>query len=74
MQIICRSLQNLLKGWDGDDVLDDDDDDGNNRDGDDDGLPTYSHNDKIPPWWGNVSNDKGVKFPPYISYSARPQC
>ena len=28
--------------------------------GDDDGgLPAYSHNDKIPPWWGNVSNDKG---------------
>ena len=23
------------------------------------GLPAYSHNDKIPPWWGNVSNDKG---------------
>ena len=27
-------------------------------DDDDDGLPAYSHNDKIPPWWGNVSNDK----------------
>ena len=26
---------------------------------DDDGLPAYSHHDKIPPWWGNVSNDKG---------------
>ena len=23
------------------------------------GLPAYSHHDKIPPWWGNVSNDKG---------------
>ena len=23
------------------------------------GLPAYSHNDRIPPWWGNVSNDKG---------------
>ena len=22
------------------------------------GLPAYSHHDKIPPWWGNVSNDK----------------
>ena len=60
MQIICRSLPNLLKGCEGDDVLDDDDDaDSNNRGGDDDGLPAYSHNDKIPPWWGNVSNDKG---------------
>ena len=60
MQIICSSLPNLLKGCEGDDVLDDDDDDdGNNRDGDDDGLPAYSHHDKIPPWWGNVSNDKG---------------
>ena len=28
-------------------------------DGDDDVLPVYSHHDKIPPWWGNVSNDKG---------------
>ena len=26
---------------------------------DDDGLPAYSHHDKIPPWWGNVSNDEG---------------
>ena len=34
---------------------DDDDDD----DDDDDGLPAYSHHDKMPPWWGNVSNDKG---------------
>ena len=25
----------------------------------DHGLPAYSNNDKIPPWWGNVSNDKG---------------
>ena len=25
----------------------------------DDGWPAYSHHDKIPPWWGNVSNDKG---------------
>ena len=23
------------------------------------GLPAYSHHDKIPPWFGNVSNDKG---------------
>ena len=28
-------------------------------DDDDDGLPAYSHHDKIPPWWGNVINDKG---------------
>ena len=21
--------------------------------------PAYSHHDKIPPWWGNVSNDEG---------------
>ena len=26
---------------------------------DDDGLPAYYHHDKIQPWWGNVSNDKG---------------
>ena len=26
---------------------------------DDDGYPAYSHHDKIPPWWGNVSNDEG---------------
>ena len=25
----------------------------------DDGYPAYSHPDKIPPWWGNVSNDEG---------------
>ena len=24
---------------------------------DDDGYPAHSHHDKIPPWWGNVSND-----------------
>ena len=28
-------------------------------DGDDGDYPAYSHHDKIPPWWGNVSNDKG---------------
>ena len=38
--------------WDGGGRDFDDDDD-------DDGLPAYSHHDKIPPWWGNVSNDKG---------------
>ena len=36
------------------------DDNPDDFDGDgDDGLPAYSHNEKIPPWWGNVSNDKG---------------
>ena len=30
-----------------------------NIDNDKIGLPAYSHHDKIPPWWGNVSNDKG---------------
>ena len=43
------------------DIGDDDDDD---RD-----WPAYSHHDKIPPWWGNVSNDKGQvsdKIPPYM--------
>ena len=35
------------------DVDDDDEDD------DDYGLPAHSHHDNIPPWWGNVSNDKG---------------
>ena len=52
-----------------DDGDDDDDDDGN--DGDNGGLPAYSHHNKIPPWWGNVSNDKGLNvsvsnFPPYM--------
>ena len=28
-------------------------------DGDDDGLPAYSHHDKITQWWECVSNDKG---------------
>ena len=23
------------------------------------GYPAYSHHDKIPPWWGSVSNDEG---------------
>ena len=23
------------------------------------GYPAHSHHDKIPPWWGNVRNDKG---------------
>ena len=23
------------------------------------GYPAYSHHDKVPPWWGNVSNDEG---------------
>ena len=22
------------------------------------GYPAYSHHDKIPPWWGNVNNEK----------------
>ena len=26
---------------------------------DDDGYPAHSQHDKIPPWWGNVSNDEG---------------
>ena len=34
-------------------------DDGDGDEDDGDGLPAYSHHDKIPPWWGNVSNDKG---------------
>ena len=54
---------------------------------DDDGLPAYSHHDKIPPWWGNVSNDKGgnvsvsnyhhtlqLKQLALVSCSTRPQC
>ena len=41
------------------DAGDDDDGDDDGGYGDDDGLPAYSHHDKIPPWWGNVSNDKG---------------
>ena len=46
---------------DGDDDGDDGDDDGGNGDDvdvDGLGLPAYSHHDKMPPWWGNVSNDK----------------
>ena len=37
-------------------------------DDDDDGLPAYSHNDKIPPWWENVSNDKGGNATVSISH------
>ena len=39
-------------GDDGD--IDDDD-----VDDDDDGLPAYSHHDKIPPWWVFVRDDYG---------------
>ena len=39
-----------------------DNDDGDNGDDDDGGYPAHSHHDKIPPWWGNVSNDKGGKI------------
>ena len=40
------------------------------EDGDGDSYPAYSHHDKIPPWWENVSNDEGgnvsvSKNPPY---------
>ena len=38
---------------------DDDDDDDDVIDDVDDGYPAHSHHDKIPPWWENVSNDKG---------------
>ena len=27
------------------------------------GYPAYSHHDKIPPWWGIVSNDEGGNVP-----------
>ena len=27
------------------------------------GYSAYSHHDKIPPWWGNVSNDEGGNVP-----------
>ena len=47
----ARPLPAEGRPWPSDD--DDDDDD------DDDGYPAYSHHDKIPPWWGNVSNDEG---------------
>ena len=35
--------------------------DDHHHDGDDDdgGYPAYSHHDKIPPWWENVSNEGG---------------
>ena len=33
----------------------------NDNGDDDDGYPAHSHHDKIPPWWGNVSNDEGGK-------------
>ena len=35
------------------------DDDDNGDDDEDGGYPAYSHHDKIPPWWGSVSNDEG---------------
>ena len=43
---------------------DDHDDYGKHYDNNDDclGYPAHSHHDKIPPWWGNVSNDKGGKM------------
>ena len=49
---------------DDDNVDDDNDADKSEVDADDDkvddnGLPAYSHHEKMPPWWGNVSNDKG---------------
>ena len=34
----------------------------NMRNDDDLGYPAHSHHDKSPPWWGNVSNDKGGKM------------
>ena len=45
------------KDEDNDDEDDDDDDD------DPHGYPAYSRHDKIPPWWGNVSNDEGGNVP-----------
>ena len=45
--------------YDGDDDSDDDDSDDDDIDDEYDGLPAYSHRDKIPPWWEYVSNDKG---------------
>ena len=41
------------------DVDDHDDDHDDGGDGSNDGLPAYSHHDKIPPWWEYVSNYKG---------------
>ena len=39
-------------------------DNGDSGDDDDDGgYPAYSHHDKIPPWWGIVSNDEGGNVP-----------
>ena len=52
----CRGKLNEVNHTNDDDGDGDDDDD---DDGDDDGYPAYSHHDKIPPWWGNVSNDEG---------------
>ena len=40
-------------------VGEDGDDGDGDGDGDDDGYPAYSHHDKFPPWWENVSNDEG---------------
>ena len=40
-------------------IHDGNDDGQRGDDDDDDGLPAYSHHDKIPPWWEYVSNDKG---------------
>ena len=42
-----------------DDHDDDDDNDDHDDDDDKDGYTAYSYHDKIPPWWGNVSNDEG---------------
>ena len=36
------------------------DDDGHDDGDDEGGLPAYSHNDKIPPWWEYVSKDSST--------------
>ena len=63
-----NNLDDCDDGDDGDDNIDDGDDGDDNlddycdsTDDDDtlDGYPAYSHHDKIPQWWGNVSNDEG---------------
>ena len=55
----------MAKDDNNDDDNDNDDDDNNDDDNNDDdnGYPAYSHHDKIPPWWGIVSNDEGGNVP-----------
>ena len=60
---LCHGCYNLH--FDDDD--NDDDDDHDNIDHHD-GLPAYSHHDKIPPWWEYIINRGGGFLSPAYSH------